>query len=71
MPEIADSKHLAAAEWSNGILTVKFQSGDVYEYYDVPVGIMNELMQSESKGQFFRNHIKGGFEYAKVNQKNG
>jgi hypothetical protein len=66
MEQIEDSKHLAAAGWEGGVLTIQFQSGDVYEYYDVPSGVFQELMGAASKSEFFRMAIKGTYEYARV-----
>ena len=66
MEKITDSKHIAGVDWNNGVLTIQFTSGDTYEYYDVPIGIKYELLQSEQKSLFFRTVIKGNYQYAKV-----
>lgn len=61
-----DSSHINDVEWSGGVLTVQFKDGGVYEYYDVPNGTFQEFLAAPSKGRFFKESIKGVFEYAKV-----
>ena len=65
MPAVTDSKHIEWVVWHEGILTIRFHSGDVYDYFDVPSGMFDELMSAPSKSSFFRNEIKGRFEYAR------
>jgi KTSC domain len=66
MPIITDSGNLVAAEWESGILTIDFQKGGRYEYYDVPQGIFQELLAAPSKNTFLKSEIIGKFEYARV-----
>lgn len=66
MPTISDSGNLAAADWADGILTITFAKGGMYEYYDVPIGIYNELLAAPSKNTFLQDNIKGKFTYARV-----
>ena len=35
-------------------LEIEFGSGRVYQYYGVPDNLHNEIMQTPSKGQFFK-----------------
>lgn len=49
-----------------GVLAVTFQTGSVYEYYNVPESIMDKMVQSESKGAFLNKEIKDNYEYAKI-----
>ncbi len=46
-------------------LIVEFNSGEVYEYQDVPVRMYHRLLLSPSKGKFFNQNIKQAFKYAK------
>lgn len=48
------------------ILEVKFQTGSVYQYYDVPLEEINELEAADSKGSYLNNSIKGHYRYSKV-----
>jgi hypothetical protein len=66
MPVITDSRHLAEADWDEGVLTIRFHSGHRGRYKDVPVGTYLELLGAESKSRFFRAHIKSVFEYEKI-----
>jgi hypothetical protein len=44
-------------------LTVTFKSGSVYHYFDVEQPIAEGLIQAESKGKFFRRHIRPWYDY--------
>ena len=48
------------------VLEVEFESGRVYQYYDVPENIYNEILASDSKGRYFNQHIRGKFPYQEV-----
>lgn len=48
-------------------LHVRFlRTGETYVYYAVPESIFEELMQSESKGQYFNQNIRNVFGNSKV-----
>jgi hypothetical protein len=47
-------------------LEVEFKSGGVYQYYNVPVTIHQEFMQSGSKGQFHHAYIRNAYPYSRV-----
>ena len=46
-------------------LEIEFHSGAVYQYFDVPSLVYQE-MEAASKGQFLAQHIKGNYRYVKV-----
>ena len=46
-------------------LEIEFKSG-VYQYYNVPATIHQQLMQAGSKGQFLDIYIKNQFPYSRV-----
>ena len=48
------------------VLEVLFHSGSVYQYFDVPEIVFSELLQAESIGRFFNEHIKDSYRYAKL-----
>jgi hypothetical protein len=48
------------------VLTVIFQSGAVYEYYDVPEDVYLLFTKARSKGTFLNQHIKGNYAFEKV-----
>ena len=51
------------------ILRVKYVSGGIYDYHDVPARIFDEMLQAESVGKYMHQHVtyKGSkFSYKKV-----
>lgn len=52
------SSNLRSVGYENGILEIEFQSGSVYQYYDVPESIYRGLMGASSKGTYHHQHIK-------------
>jgi hypothetical protein len=51
---------------STSTLEIEFQSGDVYQYFDVPEHIWEAFKISSSKGKFFNDTVKGLYRYSKV-----
>ena len=47
-------------------LYLKFQSGEIYRYLDVPVQQYREFLAAESKGAFFGKHIRDQFRYERL-----
>ena len=47
-------------------LEVEFWSGSVYQYYNVPENMYEQLMQSSSKGRFLHVHIRNTYPYSRV-----
>lgn len=47
-------------------LHVKFSSGKIAEYDDVPLGHADGLENASSHGQYFNKHIKGNFTWRYV-----
>ena len=64
-----ESSNLASIGYDaeNEILEVEFKHGGVYQYFDVPEKIYDELMNASSHGQYFdRNIKKAGYEFQKM-----
>ena len=51
---------------NSNTLEIEFIGGNVYQYFDVPKSIYDELLGAGSKGKFFHQQIKGHFRYARV-----
>jgi hypothetical protein len=66
MATFENSSHIAEANWESGTLLVKFKNGDMWEYWDVPNGIFQEMQAAPSAGKFFLQNVRGQFEGAKV-----
>jgi hypothetical protein len=47
-------------------LTITFVSGLVYHYKNVPEETFKAMMTSGAKGIYFNKHIKGKYEWEKV-----
>ena len=43
-------------------LEIEFQNG-IYQYFDVPKTIFEELMSTSSKGRYFNQNIKDDYQY--------
>ena len=48
------------------ILTVEFNNGGTYNYYDVQNIVFEQMKAASSKGQFLARNIKGIYRYARV-----
>lgn len=53
------SSWLREAYYDNGNLFVRFKSGVVCQYAEIPGDVWNGLLDAGSKGKFFHQHIKG------------
>lgn len=47
------------------VLTVEFNSGSRYDYYDVPEHIFEGMKSADSKGKYLNAEIKGHYRYAR------
>lgn len=47
-------------------LEIEFLNGRVYQYYDVPEYIYDELMSASSHGSYLASNIKGIYSYSEV-----
>lgn len=47
-------------------LEVEFLNNSVYQYYNVPQGLYEQLMQEGSKGRFLNTYIKNAYPYSRV-----
>ena len=59
---IARFKYEAASQ----VLTVEFNNGGVYNYFDVPEFVFEEMRSAGSKGQYLAQRIKGTYRYARA-----
>jgi hypothetical protein len=69
MPRIhLQSTLLNAATYQDqtAILELEFRSGSNYRYSDVPIEAYQELVLSESKGQYFNQRICNRYPYTKI-----
>jgi hypothetical protein len=50
----------------NEILEVEFNHGGIYQYFDVPENVYEELMNADSHGVYFSENIRNVYKYQKV-----
>lgn len=62
-----DSSNLVSVGYDDhsSILEVEFKNG-VYQYFDVPLHIFNELLNSDSKGSYFHANVRYSYSCDKV-----
>ncbi len=51
---------------STQVLGVEFKNGGVYQYFDVPPNVFDQMQAAASKGQFLAKNIKGTYRYARA-----
>ena len=47
-------------------LEVAFRNGTVYQYFDIPEILYQELLHAESVGKFLNTQIKNNYRYVKL-----
>lgn len=62
------SSNIASVGYDEGsqTLEVEFLNGSVYQYYNVPPNMHEQLMQGGSKGRFLNTYIKNAYPYSRV-----
>ena len=62
------SSNVVAIGYDPGTLTleVEFKNGAVYQYFDVPETVYQELMRAGSIGQFIYTNIRNNYRCAKT-----
>lgn len=60
------SSNLASVGYDEGTQTleVEFVSGSIYEYYDVPANVHQELISAPSIGGYFSQRIRNSYAYS-------
>ncbi len=53
------------------VLEVEFESGRVYQYFDVPIAVYLEFLTAESKGKYFNAHIRNEYPFQEIELKTG
>lgn len=62
------SANVSAIGYDDASLTleVHFTSGLMYQYFDVPRSIYDELMNAPSKGQYLNLNIRNNYRYMRL-----
>ena len=64
-----DSSNLSSVGYdvNSNTLEIEFNSGGIYQYFNVPESIYKGLMNASSHGQYFDTYIKkAGFRFRKM-----
>ena len=48
------------------VLKVEFNNGGLYDYFDVPQHVFEDMRNAPSKGQYLAQQIKGTYRYARA-----
>lgn len=60
-----ESSVISAAGYAR-VLEIKFNSGRIYQYFDVTEDVYTTFLASDSKGKYFNAHIRGQFPYREI-----
>ena len=66
---VLESKMLSAAAYdhSKQILYLRFRNtGEVYRYFEFSAADCQDFFRAESRGRFFRSHIRDHFRYERM-----
>ena len=63
-----ESKLLSSVAYDTekSTLYLRFRSGDVYRYFDLPAEHYQQFLQAESQGRYFLAHIRNQFRYERL-----
>ena len=63
-----ESSNLARVGYQadQAILRIEFNKGGLYEYYDVPEYVFDELMAADSKGEYAHQNIYKSYKQQKL-----
>jgi hypothetical protein len=66
--ELVSSSNIASIGYDENsqTLEIEFLNGTIYQYFDVPNRIFQEIMAANSHGQYLAQNIKGIYRYSKV-----
>ena len=48
------------------VLRIRFQKGEIYDYYNVPEFVYQALLEAASKGSYHYDNIRGVYTYNRV-----
>jgi hypothetical protein len=64
--QAVSSETIAEIGYQDATLEIMFTTGAVYQYFDVPDSVYDQLMRADSHGRFFNEQVRGRFRYARV-----
>lgn len=60
------SSNIEAVGWRNGTMRVRFNSGAVWEYADVPEEVFDEVKNSPSVGSTFYSQVRNTYAATRI-----
>lgn len=57
--------HSIAYDEETRVLEVQFQDSGTYRYHDVEPQVVEELLNAESRGRYFNDHIRDAYLFTK------
>ena len=57
-------------ETTKTLLEIEFTSGEVYQYFNVPLEIYGGLIKATSHGDYFNEWVKEQYEFRKIENQN-
>jgi hypothetical protein len=65
--ETPDSSNIARFRYTSesNILEIEFKKGGIYQYFDVPEAVFEQMKTASSTGQYFAANVKGVFRFAR------
>ena len=67
--QYVSSSHIVSIGYdpTSMVLEVEFNTGAIYQYYDIPQSIYDGLMAADSHGTYLAAYVKkGGYRYTQV-----
>ncbi len=65
-PTDVDSSHIDTIEHNGKELYITFLNGAIYEYDNVPEGLVRQMLKQDSKGKYFWQYIRNKYPYRRV-----
>lgn len=67
--ESVSSSNIASVGYNptEKILEIEFNHGGIYQYFDVPQEVYDDLISASSHGKYFRANIMNCYECGKIN----
>jgi hypothetical protein len=59
----SDVIHAIGHDEETNVLEIIFNTGQIYQYRNVPRTLYEEFLKSDSKGKYFQENIRGEFEF--------
>ena len=66
VPVVSSNLSSVGYDGGSSTLEIEFQENAVYQYFDVPAVVHEQLMQASSKGTYFAANIRDQYRYTKL-----